>query len=80
MSDVNTDGDVQADFGRRVRILRKREGLSQEQFALRCGLDRTYVGGVERGERNISIVNIEKIARALGLSLRDLFDDETTGS
>ena len=80
MADVNTDGDVQAAFGRRVRILRKREGLSQERLALRCGLDRTYVGGVERGERNISIVNIEKIARALGLSLRDLFDDETTDS
>lgn len=78
--DANAAGDVKADFGRRVRILRKREGLSQEQLALRCGLDRTYVGGVERGERNISIVNIEKIARALGLSLRDLFDDETTGS
>ena len=80
MSDAKTDGDVQAAFGRRVRTLRKREGLSQERLALRCGLDRTYVGGVERGERNISIVNIEKIARALGLSLRDLFDDETTDS
>ena len=80
MSDPVTDGDVQAAFGRRIRTLRKREGLSQEQLAFRCGLDRTYVGGVERGERNISIVNIEKIARALGLSLRDLFDDETTGS
>ena len=80
MSDSSTDGDVQAYFGRRVRILRKREGLSQEQLAFRCGLDRTYVGGVERGERNISIVNIEKIARALGLSLRDLFDYETAGS
>ena len=79
MSDVNTDGGVQAAFGRRVRTLRKREGLSQEQLAFRCGLDRTYVGGVERGERNISIVNIEKIARALGLSLRDLFDDEANG-
>ena len=60
--------------------MRKRGGLSQEQLAFRCGLDRTYVGGVERGERNISIVNIERIARALGLSLRDFFDYETTGS
>ena len=76
MVDVNSGGDVKIVFGRRVRTLRKREGLSQEQLALRCGLNRTYVGGVERGERNISIVNIEKIARAIGLSLKDLFDDE----
>ena len=74
--DADADGNVKAAFGRRVRALRKREGLSQEQLALRCGLDRTYVGGVERGERNISIVNIDKIARAIGLPLRDLFDDE----
>ena len=79
MVDVNSGGDVKIVFGRRVRILRKREGLSQEQLALRCGLNRTYVGGVERGERNISIVNIEKIARAIGLSLKDLFDDEVGG-
>ena len=78
--DVNTDGDIKIVFGRRVRTLRKRKGLSQEQLALRCGLDRTYVGGVERGERNISIVNIEKIARAIGLTLKDLFDDEVPGS
>ena len=78
--DVNRNGDVRVTFGRRVRTLRKREGLSQERLALRCGLDRTYIGGVERGERNISIVNIEKIARAIGLPLRDLFDDEASGT
>ena len=78
--DVNTDGDIKIVFGRRVRTLRRRKGLSQEQLALRCGLDRTYVGGVERGERNISIVNIEKIARAIGLTLKDLFDDKVPGS
>ena len=74
--DTTTADDVKTSFGRRIRILRRRAGLSQEQLALKCGLDRTYVGGVERGERNISIVNIEKIARALGVSLTDLFDDE----
>ena len=73
--DVNHD--VKTTFGQRVRALRKRVGLSQEQLALKCGLDRTYIGGVERGERNISIVNIEKIARAIELSPRDLFEDET---
>jgi transcriptional regulator with XRE-family HTH domain len=52
-------------FGNRVRELRKKKGLSQEGLALESGLDRSYVGGVERGERNISLENIEKLARAL---------------
>ncbi len=59
-------------FGRRVRELRKKKGMSQEELALEAGLDRSYVGGVERGERNISLVNIEKLARALGVSLEAL--------
>ena len=74
---ANANDDVKITFGQRVRALRKRAGLSQEQLALKCGLDRTYIGGVERGERNISIVNIEKIARAIDLSPKDLFEDET---
>ena len=55
-------------FGNRVRELRKRKGLSQEGLALESGLDRSYVGGVERGERNISLENIEKLAKALGVT------------
>ena len=47
--------------------------MSQEEFADMCGLDRTYVGGIERGERNVALVNIERIAKALRLSLTDLF-------
>ena len=74
---ANANDDVKTTFGQRVRALRKRAGLSQEQLALKCGLDRTYIGGVERGERNISIVNIEKIARAMHLSPKDLFEGET---
>ena len=72
--------DIRIAFGRRVRLLRKQKGLSQEVFALQCGLNRTYVGGVERGERNISILNIEKIAYALDVSLKDLFDHKAMGS
>lgn len=66
--------DIRIVLGRRVRLLRKRTSLSQEELALLCGLDRTYVGGIERGERNIGILSIEKIANGLGVSMRDLFD------
>jgi transcriptional regulator with XRE-family HTH domain len=59
-------------FGERVRVLRQALGLSQEALALAAGLDRTYIGGVERGERNISLVNIQKIAQALNVSSADL--------
>jgi transcriptional regulator with XRE-family HTH domain len=61
-------------FGERVRQLRKAKELSQETLALVCDLDRTYIGGVERGERNISLINIYKIADALGVSARELFN------
>lgn len=57
-----------------MRELRKRKQLSQETLALACNLDRTYIGGVERGERNISLVNIHKIAEALGVEAREMFD------
>jgi transcriptional regulator with XRE-family HTH domain len=60
-------------FGNRLRALRKQKGLSQEKLALSCDLDRTYVGGVERGERNIGLINIHRIAAALGVSVRELF-------
>lgn len=72
----NVHEDIRLAFGRRVRGLRQQRGLSQEALALRCGLDRTYVGGVERGERNISLLNIHRIARGLGLPVRDLFGSE----
>lgn len=65
--------DVRARFGKAVRERRKRLRLSQEEFADMCGLDRTYMGGIERGERNVALVNIEKIARAFKISLSDLF-------
>ena len=65
--------DVRIRFGRAIRQRRHRLGLSQEEFADMCGLDRTYVGGIERGERNLSLINIEKLAKVLNLSLADLF-------
>lgn len=65
---------IQKHFGERVRDLRKRKGLSQESLALACDLDRTYIGGVERGERNISLLNIYKIATALDVPAKELFN------
>lgn len=61
------------EFGARVRERRLEVGLSQEALAHKAGIDRTYVGGVERGERNPALDNIWRIADALGLDARDLF-------
>jgi transcriptional regulator with XRE-family HTH domain len=65
--------DVLIRFGKAVRNRRARIGVSQEEFADMCGMDRTYIGGIERGERNLSLVNIEKIALTFKVSLSELF-------
>lgn len=61
--------------GAKVREARKIKGMSQESLALAADLDRSYVGGVERGERNISIINLKKIADALNVSVCELVKD-----
>lgn len=63
--------DVILSFGRRVRELRTAQCYSQKGFAV-CGLDRTYMGGIERGERNVALRNIGWIAEALGISIAEL--------
>ena len=70
---TSNNQDITLSFGLRIRTLRKEKGLSQEAFADLAGLDRSYVGGVERGERNISLVNIKKFADALEISVEELF-------
>ena len=65
--------NIKDTIGARIRELRKEQKLSQEYLAFLCDLDRTYIGSVENGKRNISIENIEKIARALKISLQDFF-------
>jgi transcriptional regulator with XRE-family HTH domain len=61
-------------FGDRVRVLRERSGLSQDALAAKAGIHRTYLGGVERGERNICLKNIFRLAAALEVHPRELFD------
>jgi transcriptional regulator with XRE-family HTH domain len=60
-------------FGARMRELRKARGLSQEALAFASGLDRSYLGAIERGEKNVSLVNIHRIAEALGTGPSELF-------
>jgi len=69
---TDEEHEIKKAFGENVRRLRKIKGLSQEGLADSCQLDRTYIGGVERGERNISLVNIHKIALALDVPPKDL--------
>ncbi|MEI9477584.1 MAG: helix-turn-helix transcriptional regulator [Deltaproteobacteria bacterium] len=62
-------------FGKRIRELRKSKGISQESLAELCGMHRTYLGGIERGERNPSLENIERISKALCITMVELFKD-----
>jgi len=71
---AKTKENPQKLFGQNLRKLRKAKGWSQEQFADKVQLDRTYVGSVERGERNISLVNITRISETLGISASELLD------
>lgn len=70
--DEERQAHIKKDFGERVRSIRLQKGLSQEELAWACGLDRSYLGSVERGERNISLINIWKIAEALRIPAREL--------
>lgn len=63
-------------FGLRIRYFRKRLKLSQDELANKAELHRTYVGAVERGERNISLINIFRLADTLQVTVKDLFDEE----
>ena len=67
--------DIKSLFGARIRTLRQEQGLSQEALAALAHLDRTYISGIERGKRNVSLHNIEILANALGVDLPELFRD-----
>jgi len=67
--------DVLIQLGRRIRKLREQAGISQENLGFLSGLHRTYVGAIERGERNPSVLSLKKLADALKVRVGDLFDE-----
>jgi transcriptional regulator with XRE-family HTH domain len=66
--------DIRIRFGRAIRRIREEQGINQEEAAERCGLHRTYYSGIERGVRNVSVVNIERISKGLKTTLPGLFE------
>ena len=74
MKETDSRSHLEA-IGKTIRRLRSAQGYSQEAFAYACGLDRTYIGGIERGERNLGVKNLIKIARALGVTPAELLAD-----
>jgi len=65
--------EVQKKLGKRIAELRRKRGFSQEGFAHECGFHRSYMGAVERGEKNITLAMVNKVAKALRISLAELF-------
>lgn len=70
--------DIQNSYtiGQRIRVLRAKKGLSQEDLAYACDLDRTYINAVENGKRNITIASLERITSSLSITLKQFFDDD----
>jgi len=66
--------NIKESLGKRMKTIRQKKKMSQEELAFESGLHRTYISDIERGARNVSVVNIEKIAKALGVSVKDLFN------
>lgn len=69
--------DIKERIGQRIKAIREEKELSQKDIAYAADLDRSYIASVENGKRNVSIVNIEKIAHALKVSVRMFFNDES---
>lgn len=67
--------DIKKKIGKRLKKLRLERGLSQEVLANIAELDRTYIPGIEKGERNVSVIVLEKLAKALKISIKDFFDE-----
>ena len=69
--------DIRNKIGIRLRELRNAKGLSQEKFSFVCELDRTYIASIEQGKRNVSIANIEKIAKSLDITVHEFFNADS---
>ncbi len=67
--------DVRLRIGQRIKELREKTNMSQKDLSYSSDLDRSYIASIESGQRNVSIVNIEKIAKALNVSIKDFFND-----
>ena len=65
---------IEVKFGHRIKELRLKQNISQEELAFRCGLSKNYISDVERGTRNVSLKSIEKIAKGVAVNLKELFD------
>jgi len=68
--------EIKKNIGLRIKELRTKLGISQQELSYRCELDRTYITSVENGKRNISIINLEKIANALNFTIKEFFNDD----
>lgn len=66
-------GDIQRALGSRIKALRTKRKWSQEELAARCGFHRSYMGAVERGEKNLTVQTLQVLARTLGISIYELF-------
>lgn len=72
------EGDLQKTLGRNLRVYRERQGLSQEAFADELGVHRTYMGGIERGERNLTLKSVERIAQQINIDPLQLLEPDRT--
>jgi len=73
---MTTNTKILQNIGRNIRKYREQKGWSQEELAFECGLHRTYIGSIERGERNITVLNLITIQNKLEVKISDLFPDE----
>lgn len=73
---MDSKQNILIQFGKQVRKIRKEKGLSQEELAYKADLHRTYIGMIERAEKNITLINIEKIANALEINIKELFSED----
>jgi len=68
------EDNINIRFGKHIVSLRKSIGISQEELSFRCGIHRAYMGTIERGEKSVTLDTVEKVAKGLGVTIKELFD------